>query len=259
MDAFESREWHTAERVIVEIKDLLSKQVGLNPDAVALNPFIEQADADLAEARRNRRSAPAPVAPPARASPSRVSLPASERKAAKHDWGATARAREKPFGSDDDDDDFCVVDPASRIEAPKNLGGPRRAVNRRAGRGGDTRAENAENAENSPRTRASPPRRAGFVSAGHRLDAGNARKGVAPTTRGGATRTSAARTRAATRSRGTGSCLRTCARRSRVPVPAAAKAGDRRRRNPDRTPSLKAAPASRLRTSLLSARRPCGA
>ena len=185
MDAFESREWHTAERVIVEIKDLLSKQVRLNPpDAVALNPFIEQADADLAEARRNRRSAPAPVAPPARASPSRVSLPASERKAAKHDWGATARAREKPFGSDDDDDDFCVVDPASRIEAPKNLGGPRRAVNRRAGRGGDTRAENAENAENSPRPRASPPRRAGFVSAGHRLDAENARKGVAPTTRG---------------------------------------------------------------------------
>ena len=53
MDAFESREWHTAERVIVEIKDLLSKQVRLNPpDAVALNPFIEQADADLAEARR---------------------------------------------------------------------------------------------------------------------------------------------------------------------------------------------------------------
>ena len=154
MDAFESREWHTAERVIVEIKDLLSKQVRLNPpDAVALNPFIEQADADLAEARRNRRSAPAPVAPPARASPSRVSLPASERKAAKHDWGATARAREKPFGSDDDDDDFCVVDPASRIEAPKNLGGPRRAVNRRAGRGGDTRAgerrERRELAENS--------------------------------------------------------------------------------------------------------------
>lgn len=180
MDAFESREWHTAERVIVEIKDLLSKQVRLNPpDAVALNPFIEQADADLAEARRNRRSAPAPVAPPARASPSRVSLPASERKAAKHDWGATARAREKPFGSDDDDDDFCVVDPASRIEAPKNLGGPRRAVNRRAGRG-----LGSENAENSPRTRASPPRRAGFVSAGHRLDAENARKGVAPMTRG---------------------------------------------------------------------------
>ena len=150
MDAFESREWHTAERVIVEIKDLLSKQVRLNPpDAVALNPFIEQADADLAEARRNRRSAPAPVAPPARASPSRVSLPASERKAAKHDWGATARAREKPFGSDDDDDDFCVVDPASRIEAPKNLGGPRRAVNRRAGRG-DTRAENGPR---TPRTR----------------------------------------------------------------------------------------------------------
>lgn len=185
MDAFESCEWHTAERVIVEIKDLLSKQVRLNPpDAVALNPFIEQADADLAEARRHRRSAPAPVAPPARASPSRASLPASERKAAKHDWGATARAREKPFGSDDDDDDFCVVDPASRIEAPKNLGGPQRTVNRRAGRGGGVRAENAENAETSPRTRASPPRRAGFVSAGHRLDAENARKGVAPATRG---------------------------------------------------------------------------
>jgi hypothetical protein len=67
MDAFESREWHTAERVIVEIKDLLSKQVRLNPpDAVALNPFIEQAESDLAEARRNLKSpAPAPVPPPA--------------------------------------------------------------------------------------------------------------------------------------------------------------------------------------------------
>jgi hypothetical protein len=66
MDAFESREWHTAERVIVEIKDLLSKQVRLNPpDAVALNPFIEQAESDLAEARRNLKSpAPAPVPPP---------------------------------------------------------------------------------------------------------------------------------------------------------------------------------------------------
>ena len=304
MDAFESREWDTAERVIVEIKDLLSKQVRLNPpDAVALNPFIEQADADLAEARRNKRSAPAPAAPPVRASHLRASLPGPERKAARHDWGATARAREKPFGSDDDDDDFCVVDPPSRVEAlaPKNLGGPQRAVNRRGGsqRAGGSRAENAENAHVT--ARASPPRRAGFVSAGHRLDAENAEKGVGPAPRhnsnvgadrngfvppyvrkafgpgsggggggqtakknraGGATRTSAARTRAATRSRGTGSCLRTCARRSRVPVPAAAKAGDRRRRNPDRTwvrVTGKAAPASRLRTSLPFARRPCGA
>ena len=186
MDAFESCEWHTAERVIVEIKDLLSKQVRLNPpDAVALNPFIEQADADLAEARRNKRSAPAPAAPPVRASHLRASLPGPERKAARHDWGATARAREKPFGSDDDDDDFCVVDPPSRVEAlaPKNLGGPQRAVNRRGGsqRAGGSRAENAENAHVT--ARASPPRRAGFVSAGHRLDAENAEKGVGPAPR----------------------------------------------------------------------------
>jgi len=186
MDAFESREWDTAERVIVEIKDLLSKQVRLNPpDAVALNPFIEQADADLAEARRNKRSAPAPAAPPVRASHLRASLPGPERKAARHDWGATARAREKPFGSDDDDDDFCVVDPPSRVEAlaPKNLGGPQRAVNRRGGsqRAGGSRAENAENAHVT--ARASPPRRAGFVSAGHRLDAENAEKGVGPAPR----------------------------------------------------------------------------
>ena len=184
MDAFESGEWHTAERVIVDIKDLLSKQVRLNPpDAVALNPFIEQADADLAEARHNKRSAPEPAAPSVRASPARASLTEPGRKAAKHDWGATARAREKPFGSDDDDD-FCGVDP-SRVEAPKNLGGPQRAINGRGRRGGASRAENAENAENAhTAARASPPRRAGFVSAGHRLDAENARKGVAPMTRG---------------------------------------------------------------------------
>ena len=183
MDAFESGEWHTAERVIVDIKDLLSKQVRLNPpDAVALNPFIEQADADLAEARHNKRSAPEPAAPSVRASPSRASLTEPGRKAAKHDWGATARAREKPFGSDDDDD-FCGVDP-SRVEAPKNLGGPQRAINGRGRRGGASRAENAENAENAhTAARASPPRRAGFVSAGHRLDAENARKGIAPAPR----------------------------------------------------------------------------
>ena len=183
MDAFESGEWHTAERVIVDIKDLLSKQVRLNPpDAVALNPFIEQADADLAEARHNKRSAPEPAAPSVRASPSRASLTEPGRKAAKHDWGATARAREKPFGSDDDDD-FCGVDP-SRVEAPKNLGGPQRAINRRGRRGGASRAENAENAENAhTAARASPPRRAGFVSAGHKLDAENARKGIAPAPR----------------------------------------------------------------------------
>ena len=184
MDAFESGEWHTAERVIVEIKDLLSKQVRLNPpDAVALNPFIEQAESDLAEARRNQRSAPAPVPPPARDSPSRASLPGPERKAAKHDWGAAGRAREKPFGSDDDDDDFCVVNP-SRAEAPRNLGGPQRAVTRRPGRDprGSRPAEahfesvspsNAAETEN-----ATPPRRAGFVSAGHRLDAENAKNGA---------------------------------------------------------------------------------
>ena len=79
MDAFESGEWHTAERVIVEIKDLLSKQVRLNPDAVALNPFIEQAESDLAEARRNQRSAPAPVPAGARLA-LRASLPGPSAK-----------------------------------------------------------------------------------------------------------------------------------------------------------------------------------
>ena len=185
MDAFESREWHTAERVIVEIKDLLSKQVRLNPpDAVALNPFIEQAESDLAEARRNLKSpAPAPVPPPQRASPKRASLPGPERKAAKHDWGAAGRAREKPFGSDDDDDDFCVVNP-TRAEVPKNLGGPQRAVTRRPGReprGSRTAEAHFESASaNAAENADPPPRRAGFVSAGHRLDAENAKKGVAP-------------------------------------------------------------------------------
>jgi SpoVK/Ycf46/Vps4 family AAA+-type ATPase len=185
MDAFESREWHTAERVIVEIKDLLSKQVRLNPpDAVALNPFIEQAESDLAEARRNLKSpAPAPVPPPAQTSPARASLPGPERKAAKHDWGAAGRAREKPVGSDDDDDDFCVVNPRG-ADVPKNLGGPQRAVTRRPGReprGSRTAEAHFESASaNAAENADPPPRRAGFVSAGHRLDAENAKKGVAP-------------------------------------------------------------------------------
>jgi AAA+ superfamily predicted ATPase len=160
MDAFDAGDWHTAERVIMEIKETLSKQVLLNPpDAATLNPFIDQANADLDQARRNRRAeervappvpvasssfphpplAPRAVAPPAtRRSPRKHDAPRPETrrspraepsarrppKSAKHDWGASARTR-GTFGSDDDDDDCLTVDEPkrTRVEVPRGSNG----------------------------------------------------------------------------------------------------------------------------------------
>ena len=262
VDAFKACEWPRAQRAISELKNVLEMQVKRNPpDAVALNPLIEQAARDLAFSTSKRaelertvlsaavsdaRNDKATVVEPGRhgnaqevpkphtaatfTNPTRTDpvpttekiqtqlriendesgasrrsprshAPPGPKKAAKHDWGASTRHRN--FGSDDDDDDVCAIE-------PPNLGGPQGSnkVLRNGGaqrngewqRGGGGRGGNANlsgrGGEATGGTRdiqggsrrvsrggEDAPRPGGFVSAAVRLDSENARKGLPPVRR----------------------------------------------------------------------------
>ena len=136
------------------------------------------------------RSAPAPPAPapPPAAGPS---------KAAKHDWGASARARVALHAEDDDDDDDDVrivgegrpsAAAATTTTGSTRAGpGPARAPAWRRSSGGagvDARRAPTATRESAPKEPV-PRGAASFVSAGERLDAENAKKGLPPMRRGG--------------------------------------------------------------------------
>ena len=120
--------------------------------------------------------APAPAPPPA----------AGPCKVAKHDWGASARARVAPHVEDEDDDDgddvriVCKGKPsaaATTTGSTRSGTGPARGPAWR--RSSDGAAREFAPKETIARGVAS------FVSAGERLDAENAKRGLPPTRRGG--------------------------------------------------------------------------
>ena len=110
---------------------------------------------------------------------------ASAPKAAKHDWGAGARAR-APGGDSDAEDDIVRVERAAPPARPSRPSGRSLASASPPRRGGADAASARAAAREANRDRARRAAAAGvssFVSAGERLDAENARMGLPPGSR----------------------------------------------------------------------------
>ena len=148
-------------------------------DASARTPAVTAKSWAPPAAARPAAAPPAPApAPPPAAGPCKV---------AKHDWGASARARVVPHVEDQDDDDgddvriVCEGKPsAAATTTGSTRSGPGSARGPAWRRSSDGAARESAPKETIARGVAS------FVSAGERLDAENAKRGLPPTRRGGA-------------------------------------------------------------------------